>query len=338
MKKILTVICISATTLVAFSQNKSIVELTLSLRDGNVITGTSSVNAVELKTDYGKLDIPIKNISSIEVGIMSDETLKEKANKFLPQLQSTNEEMRRGAYAELLNMGIGALAYVVNYSYSDKYQPSEFTDYNVEGLISELKANHGISDDYSEKDVLTIDYVYTMGGNYNFQKIDLKTEYGTLSIPRSKIRKIDVMYSDVSDGAEKNFKLIGSKHISSNNNGGWLKTGYMLKPGEKFSISATGQITFASLSNQTYKPNGAIASSSTTPATDVYNDEYSYGTEAYPTYGNVVYKIGEQGQVLKAGEKYTGAAKNSGMLYISIYETVYNPSNTGFYNVKVSKK
>ena len=170
------------------------------------------------------------------------------------------------------------------------------------------------------------------GGKYEFKNIELKTEYGTLTIPRNKINKIDVMYYDASEAAGmKTFKLFASTHISSNQNGGWLKTGIMVKSGQHINISASGEVTLASLSNGKYNPNGAVSSS--------YEDEYGYeSTSTYPTYGNVVYKVGETGTTIKAGSNYKGMVVNGGMLYLSIYETVYNASNTGFYVVKLNTK
>lgn len=111
----------------------------------------------------------------------------------------------------------------------------------------------------------------------------------------------------------------------------------MLKQGQKFSITASGEVTFASLSGSKYKPDGSIAGTTTAPIAD-YEGDYGSGS-TYPAYGNVVYKIGETStQVLKAGAKFNGVAATSGMLYISIYETVYNASNTGSYTVKISLK
>jgi len=49
----------------------------------------------------------------------------------------------------------------------------------------------------------------------------------------------------------------------------------------------------------------------------------------------VVYKVGENGTMMKAGANYNGTVSKTGLLYISIYETVFNESNTGFYTVKV---
>ena len=112
----------------------------------------------------------------------------------------------------------------------------------------------------------------------------------------------------------------------------------MIKSGQKLNITASGEITFASLSGSKYKPDGTIAGSVTAATTDAYEGDYA-GGNTYPTYGNVVYKIGESStQVLKAGAKYNGSSTANGMLYISVYETVYNAANTGSYTVKISVK
>ena len=52
----------------ALAQQKP-VELKLNLLDGNVITGTSSMDDVQLVTNYGKLVIPVANVSTSKVGI-----------------------------------------------------------------------------------------------------------------------------------------------------------------------------------------------------------------------------------------------------------------------------
>lgn len=322
---------------IALSQSKGKLDLTLTLRDGNIITGTTQkINSVLVVTPYGKLDIPIKNVSSITVGIDADKANADKIKNLCKQLANSSEDMRRKAYEELIQMPVGAIPIIDDFMFSAANQPTEYTDYTVESALSSLKASHGINENSSSDDIVSIDYLYTIGGKYEFKDIELKTEYGTLTIPKSKIEKIDVMYSNDLEG-QKSFKLLASKHISSNNAGGWLKTNLNVKAGQILNITATGEVTFASLSGNKYKPNGKIVGSNTT---EEGYDEYGYDSanSDYPTYGNVVFKIGENGQVMKAGDKYTGSVKNSGQLYISIYETVYNAANTGSYLVNISVK
>lgn len=319
---------------VCFSQGKSKTEFNLTLRDGSIVTGTSTITKVELTTDYGKLEIPIKNVTSVDVGIKPDNAEKDKILKLLIQLSNTNEQMRSSAYAELSEMGISAIPVISQFIYSDKYDPAVYTDNSPENILSELSSKFGINGEVPEKDIVSIDYQYTMGGDFPFDKIDLKTEYGNLSIPKNKIKRIEIIYSEEGTSSERMFKLMASKHISGNANGGWLNTGISVKSGQKLEITASGEVTLASLSGQKYKPGGTAVN---TGVTDSY-DDYGYGNYNYPTYGNLVYKISENGTMLKAGDKFNGVANSSGMLYISIYETVYNSANTGSYNVKVSVK
>lgn len=307
----------------------------LSLRDESVVSGTSKMNNILLVTEYGKLDIPIKNITSLELGITPDTGKKDKVENLVKQLGNSNEEMRKNAYNELTKLDINTIPVLSSYIYSEKYEPSANTDYTAENALTELLTLYGISQGYSEKDIVTIDNQYTIGGTYDFKSIELKTEYGNLSVPKSKIKSIEILYTPgTNSNAENNFKLIGSKHISGNINGGWLKTGIMLKSGQPFSINASGEVSLASLSGNKYKPDGSVIYS--TGAS--YDDGGYNNTSAYPTYGNVVYKIGDSGAMQKAGAKFSGTANANGILYISIYETVYNTANTGSYNVKVSLK
>ncbi len=335
MKKIIGVLLVLFCVLTIQAQND--VELKLTLRDGNIVSGTSKMASISLSTAYGKLEIPIKNVTALDLGITSDKATNDKVMNLIKQLSNSNEQMRKTAFDELVKMDIKAIPAISDFIYSSKYEPSTYTDYTADGALSDLQSKHNVESTVSDKDVVSIDYEYSMGGAYEFAKIDLKTEYGTLNIPKEKIKHIDVMYSGDSGSGDMTFKLLATKHISSNTAGGWLKTGIMLKQGQKFSINASGEIAFASLSGSKYKPDGSISGSTTAPISE-YEGEYNAGS-SYPAYGNVVYKLGESSTApLKAGAKFNGAAASTGMLYISIYETVYNASNTGSYTVKISLK
>jgi hypothetical protein len=338
MKKIIIMalmLCLSSSI---FAQSKT--ELRLTLRDGSLITGTTKMDKMLFTTAYGKLEIPVKNISHLKLGIPEDASQKANVVNLLKQLNNASEATRKNAYENIVKLSSGAIPVIENVMYSDASVASgTYADYTAEAALSELKSMHGIEEGMTVQDVVTIDGEFTIGGRYEFSKIDLTTEYGSLSIPREKIRSMDILYSDGTNQNEKNFKLLASKHISSNKDGGWLKTGIMVKTGQKINISANGQVTLASLSGASYKPDGKVVSSSTGLAGDDYYDSYDGGSSStYPVYGNVVFKIGESGPVQKAGAKFNGTAKQSGMLHISIYETVYNAANSGSYNVNVSVK
>ncbi|MCD6069397.1 MAG: hypothetical protein K0S33_4223 [Bacteroidetes bacterium] len=333
--KFLTSLTLSAFAFFVSAQKP--VELSLKLRDGSNVSGTSTMADINLITDYGKLVIPTKNVTSIQVGIPTDKASYDKAKSFLSQLGNTNEEVRRAAYEELVKIGIKAIPAISDYINDPKNTDEYNGEFTPDNALNELKSNANVDEYTDGKDIIDIDGQYTIGGTYEFSKIEVKTEYGNLSIPKEKIKSIDVMFISGDGSNEFSFKLVASKNISANTAGGWLKTGIKLKNAQHFTITASGEVVLASLSNQKYKPDGSYESS-TGEKYPTTTDEYS-STTTYPAYGNVVYKIGEASTTaLKAGAKYSGSATSAGMLYLAIYETVYNASNTGSYNVKVSLK
>lgn len=322
-----------------FSQKP--VDVKLNLRDGSTISGSTVMSDVNLKTKYGQLLIPIKNVMSIEVGLVNDKATSDKALVYLKVLNSnSSEELKKNAYSDLIKLGVKAIPTIVSFQDDPKNTTDELlsNEFSIDQALNELKNTYNISDASKSEDVVLIEDDMKMSGTYDFLKIDVKTEYGNLSIPKEKIKSIEVLYTMQVDGNEIVLKLMANKHISGNQNGGWLKTGITLKAGQKFSITASGEVTLASLSNQKYKPDGSYVTSTGATYPAAVADDYGTGS-AYPTYGNVVYKIGETSyDALRAGAKFSGNAKTSGMLLISIYETVYNASNTGSYTVKISLK
>jgi len=333
MKKLITSICVML-ALTTFAQKQA--EVNLELHDGNVIKGTANFSDIDLTTAYGKLIIPVGKVSNIKIGYGKDRSSVDKAMSYIKLLSSSNnDEVRKNAYDDLVKLGIKALAALDDW-YADPKNITESDysgDYTVDNAYEEIKTNNNITETSTAEDVLTIDNNYTMGGTYNFTKLDVKTEYGTLNIPKEKIKSIDI-FVPTGTGGEQIFKLMGNKHISGNQNGGWYKTGITLKQGQKFSMTGSGEITLASLSNAVYKPDGSTKASG---SNEFSGGDYEGSGSTYATYGMLVYKIGESSyDNLKAGSKFSGTAKTSGMLYLSVYETVFNANNKGSYNVKIN--
>jgi hypothetical protein len=330
MKKIFTILLTQiAFVLMINAQN---VELKIELRNGDIVSGKSSMNNITLNTQYGKLQIPIQNVHEIIVGVTPDNKNKNSYIKLIKQLAAGSEELAQKSFDELLKSPIGAIPVIEEFINSEEsFNLNFLPGLSPFDVVNSLKGLYNI-ENYNTEDVLTIDFKYSIGGIYDFKNINLKTEYGNLTIDKEKIFKIEIFYFDANN-KNSTFKLIASKHISGNPNGGWLNTGIFVKAGQKITIKSSGTITLASLSNNQYTPDGKSG--------DNFTDEnlgYEEISSNYPTYGNVVFKVGDNGEILKAGSNYTGIVKETGILYLSIYETVYNPANKGYYIVNISVK
>lgn len=323
MKQIL--ILLLSVVFAGFAYCQKDADVRVNLRDGSTINGKMKTMNVEITSDYGKLIIPFADITQVTLGIVPDRKNKTKIEFQLKQLQNENETTRQNAYDELLKIGSGEIYVIEEYMSTEAYVPLEEGTYTADELLSELKMKLGVND-LIPQDVVSFGSGYSAGGSSNLQTVSLMTDFGTLTIPRDKILSLDILYVPTEgQNNTKTFILQASKHISGNTAGGWVNTGITVRKGQKITITAKGSVTLASLSNAKYTPDGPEGT-----AANQYNYE-----GAYPQYGMVVYKIGDQGTATPAGSKFNGTAKLGGTVYLSIYETVYNASNTGSYNVSL---
>jgi hypothetical protein len=300
--------------------------LCIKLRNGNVMSGLSALNAVSLSTKYGILNIQIKDLFLLEFGIIASDKIQQKVAAYVDLLQSGNELDCQQTFKSLCNVEMAGIPVLETYLAKDN---CAYPEYNVEAALNHLKGVYGI-ENYISEDIISLQGEFRFPGILDITVIEIETEFGTLNIPRDKVLSVEVMPDPNAENNTRNFKLEANQHISANINGGWLKTNIKLNKGQKFSIEGKGEIIMASLSNQAHKPSGAYM-----PPGSAWTVGNDHDVNALPIFGNLVYRIGDNGGMLKAGTKIATTANASGVLYLSIYETVFNVANSGHYSVKV---
>jgi hypothetical protein len=300
--------------------------LCIKLRNGNVMSGISPLNKISLNSKYGILQLPIIDLNLLEFGIIADDKTKQKIAAYVDLLQSGNENECQQTFKSLCNVEMNAIPVLEAYLSNDNCAYPEF---GVEAAYNYVKGIYGI-ENYINEDIITLQGEYRFPGILDINILEIETEFGTLTIPRDKIMSVEVIPNPGAENSPRNFKLEANQHISANVNGGWLKTNIKLNKGQKFSIESKGEIIMASLSNQSHKPSGAYL-----PPGGAWTAGNDHDNNALPIFGNVVYRIGESGSMLKAGTKISTSAPSAGILYLSIYETVFNVANSGHYSIKV---
>jgi len=310
------------------SAKKTKNSICLNLRNGNIVTGISNLDQVVFKTKYGELIIPIQDIQSIDFGLISSTQTKNKVEALVDLLQNSNELECEKTFKKLIEAEITALPILEALLDEDQ---CAFPDFGVEAIVDVLKSKYDVQD-YITEDIISLSSGdYKMPGETNIVEIELITEFGVLQIPREKIISAEIIPNEDSDVKRRSYKIEGNKHISGNVNGGWFKTNIKLKKGQNLTIKAKGEVSLASLSNQIYKPDGSFKT-----VDGNWSAGNSSDANAGPIFGNLIYKIGEGTAMYKVGTKLSTKAYASGVLYISIFETVYNTENAGFYTVEIS--
>ena len=310
--------------------NAANVQLTVKLKNGDVITGKSVLSKITVTTAYGSLTIPVEKISNIKLGIPSDHTKDGAVLPDLSKLLTANENEAKIIYERLTGYGTSILSTVLTYTQNPFYKTSDNEKYTIEQLMDDLMKKANINSTADINDAVTFDGLNYIEGSIAFSDIVVQAEYGNLTFRRDKIENLDIStIEDVTANPDGSYKLKANYHISGNdNNKGWLNTGVKVKSGDKFSINANGKIILKSLSGGTYVPDGYSSGTK----------DGAYTDDLVIKYGAVVYKTGEFGEVKQAGSKFEGIANEEGIIYVSIYETVFDKTNSGSYNVKVTKK
>lgn len=325
MKKIIRLFLLFVFAQVSFSaiaQNERPV-FTLKLRNGDMITGVVDISSITFKTSYGDLAFPMKEVANITLGVNTFGVDKIQVMEHLNTIQNGELNDAAVAFDKLIKMEIGAIPYIKEFMESPAYKKKENSDVSVELAYDVMLSRHNLTKAFKTKDVLQTNGATSIEGSYEFESLALETDYGRISVNRAKIASISVIFKEVNNVGTGNFKLNANQNIAGNTNGGWANTGILVRRDQSIKIIASGQVNIASLSNNAYTPDGGVNG---TPGPK----------SAEPSYGSLVFKIGENGPMMKAGDNYQGKANATGIIYLSIFESVYNAANTGTYTVKVA--
>lgn len=321
MKRILLFLFLLSVVL-SFAQQEE-VQLSVHLKNNDILTGSSELRSIAFKTEFGTLNFPVDQINSIEIGLKDSRFDKGNLLLLLDKIENGGAKEKENAFDEIIKMDEGAIPFIKAYlnGSSGASSPS-VDDISVQTLYEVMLAKYKVSRNYSLNDILTYKDEFRVEGNYDFTSLILDTDYGRIKIERNDIARIDVKIVAFGLSNNNTFKLFANQHISGNKDDGWLNTGILIKKGDQLSINAKGQIVLASLSGNTYTPDGGVNGTA--------------GVESNKAnYGQVVFKISQGGMEQKAGDQLSTYAAQTGILFIAIYESVYNSANSGYYTVNV---
>jgi len=97
-KQFVLLFLIFISTIFLNSQTSKDVDCKLLLRDGNNIIGKTNISSINFLTDYGKLEIPIANITSVKFGIVVDKSVEKTITDLINGLNNQDETIRKDSY------------------------------------------------------------------------------------------------------------------------------------------------------------------------------------------------------------------------------------------------
>ena len=117
---------------------KEKVTFTVHMRNGDVISGTTSIRTLIVSTSYGPLAFPIGSINNVKIGIYNPEMDKESVTKLIDKLYNLKPEIQKEAFESLVQQEPGAISVIKEYMNQDSYTPAPSEEYSVEAALQQL--------------------------------------------------------------------------------------------------------------------------------------------------------------------------------------------------------
>jgi hypothetical protein len=290
--------------------------LEVRFHDGSVLRNLVLNETIELQTKYGKLAIPIDDVRRIEFGLHIPLEVAKKIEKAVDNLGSDVFQEREAAGRELVALGRYAYPALKR---AGKNAGLDMTR-RVEALINEIQAK---VPDYQlrlgDEDVVhTTDSM--IAGQILWALTGKSDHLGKLQLHVTHLRDIRTIGAPVCvtvDVASYQFKP---------DKVNWLATDFVLEPGRKLLVTASGQVDLNS--------NGAKGQILSSPDGNP-NLNVQVGNAVYPC-GMLLGRIGDNGSVFRIGTHHQGTPAGAGRLYLSIIPYL-STIPAGSYEVKISE-
>jgi hypothetical protein len=290
-------------------------EVVIRFLDDTTVRRAVLQDNVEIITKYGKLAVPVSDISRIELGRhISDETTK-KVNDAIKRLGSDNFPLRDAASNELVALGFQAYPFLVE---AGKASTDNEVLQRVHAAILAIQQQ-------VPEELLRLkpdDVIHTresvLTGRLASPTLKVRTVYfGELSLKLEDLRSIYAM----SGSGQVLVTLDASKHAGTKDQ--WKDSGFIVEPDIGLVITASGQIDLiAQQAGQVMSPPDGNQTVGRTPG------------QAFAS-GTLLGRIGENGEVFAIGSRYEVRTQQGGKLYLSIQPHPRSEGATGNYSVKI---
>jgi hypothetical protein len=278
----------------------------LKLLDGSLIAGELSVNEIQVKTEFGELTVPVAKIKSFTPGLDSNAKAAADLKAKLKDLESDDYATREQAHKDLAAMGPKIAKQLAPFAASENAEVKrhvgeilkDFEQQAEEASEDEAGDNQADEAWINQDTIETTDF--TVLGKISPAEFKMASKYGPLTIGLGEIVQAS-RPTDEREGIRRSVAIPGQNLAQRS----FKATGVRVQDGDRVTIMSSGNITMS--------PWGSNASS---------------GPDGMPNYGwyvngsipggALVYRIGDKGQIHKAGSRVSFIAKTSGTLQLAV--------------------
>ena len=278
------------------------------------ISGILKQQSIQVTTKYGKLDIPVTDITKITVGNHPPSEIKLKIEDSLLKLSSLIHKDREVSTDYLLQQYRYSYYNILNFRSKDKE-----TKIRLDFILNKIRdeKNQKLIP-YNEDDTIEVGEFY-FSGRLGQEEISVENdELGAFKIGLNNIRKIQFLVSG------SVLKVEASKTYADDQ---WVICSKNVKG--QFRVTAKGYVELWPNAPGDYitTPNGAFIK--------VNNTGQNVAGKGGYIAGQLIGKLGENGQVFIIGDHYLGESSTREKLYLRIVPSTWSALPSGYYEVTI---
>ncbi|MEM7234688.1 MAG: hypothetical protein AAF517_21090 [Planctomycetota bacterium] len=290
------------------------------LRDRSKIAGMPKIDALVVKTRYGLLHIPTKELVNVRLVPRLDPKIEENVAAQIAKLGNDDFDVREGAMDAIREVGPKALTLLRAARKSENEEIANRTEILVEELEEQAKKEDSkLGSESVSKLKGTDDEIVTtrmtIRGMVQMKKVIIGSRYGDLTVDVADLEAIAFGKTQPTAGKVDVLPKYQPR-------GNWLDTKIMVEAGQRFRVEATGTMSVS---------NYGVSCGPT--GTTQWSSGNSFNN--YPML-SLVGKVGKKGKPFLVGSNYKGKGKKPGRLYLSIVPFSYNVGGAvGKYTAKI---
>lgn len=277
-------------------------EIRLSLWDGTVVTGNIGIEFIKVETQFGKLEVPVKNIIRLQPGLDSFPQMNEKIAGLVEKLGDRDFQTREQSHRQLVAMGLTIRSAIQKFSDGGSAERKKHLDKireQIEEMVDE-EEDWGEGSDTHElirgDTIQTRDF--TIVGKILQPEFSLSSKYGNLTIALADIKSGDRTWLQVSESISKSVTVQGNSFFQTTP----MSTKIRVNKGDRIKVKASGTVQWASWGNISSGPGGIT----------------NQGNWQGHNCGTLLARVGNSGEYYKVGSKGEFIAKSSGVLHLGI--------------------
>ncbi len=278
-------------------------EIRLTLWDGTIVTGDINIDFLRIETEFGKLEVPVKNIIRLQPGLDSFPELNAKLKTLVEQLGDRNFQTRENAHRELVTLGPSVRSELDRFEdggSAERRKHLEKIKEEIDEVLAEQDDWEGEGESVQElvrgDTIQTPDF--TIVGRILQPEFTLSSKYGELNINLSDIKSGDRTWMQTTEQITKSVAVKGNAFFQTTP----TSTKIRVSKGDRIKIKASGNVSWAAWGNISSGPGGIT----------------NQGNWQQFNCGTLVARIGNGNDYEKIGDKNEFVAKTSGVLYLGI--------------------